>query len=79
LFIAITVHHSRRSHDKESNREYTRQTVSSVQFADSKALMASTQKEHLMDNLSRVTKKYGMKINALRPKSRAYHAKKIIS
>ena len=39
-----------------------RQILSTVRYADNKAVMASTQKElqHLMDNNCRLTKKYGI-------------------
>ena len=45
-------------------------TVSTLRFADDKAVVASSQKElqNLMDNVNNVTKKYGMKINVKKTK-----------
>jgi len=39
--------------------------IKTVRFADDKAVVASCEKglQELMDNISRVTQKYGMKIN----------------
>jgi len=44
--------------------------VSALKYAADKAVVASTQKElqNLMDNLNKVTKKYGMKINVKKTK-----------
>jgi len=42
------------------------QIVSTIRYADDKAVVASTQ--HLTDNLSKVTKKYGTKINVKQTK-----------
>ena len=46
------------------------QAVNMVRYAEDKALGCDTQKglQELMDNLNRVTKEYGMKINARKTK-----------
>jgi len=46
------------------------QAVNMIRYADDKAVVCDTQKglQELMDNLNRVTKEYGMKINSRKTK-----------
>jgi len=47
------------------------QVISMIRYADNKAVVASSEKnlQRLMDNVSRVTQKYGMKINVKKTKA----------
>ena len=48
--------------------------INSVRFADDKAVVANSERglQQLMDNINRVTKEYGMKINVKRRKLCVY-------